>query len=111
MDQIDLYLVDPASLARHHFIGALIFAAIAILSLTLMARFGWRSWPAIVIAAFVVPTIMVFLVGGARPGPNWPLPEFVVDVAAPLALLGLVPAAIGTLLGAAIRRMTTRNTA
>ncbi len=109
MDQIDLYLVSPDSLARHQLVGALILTMTALPGFALMARFSWRSWPVIFASAIGLPTIIAVLAGGALPGANWSLSEFATDVVVPLAALGLAAAAVGTAIGALARQIFSRR--
>ncbi len=111
MDQVDVYQVDPASVAHGHLIGLVLIGVTAMLAALLAIRFGWRSWWAILLSGIAVPTITTLAAGGALPGANWPLIDYISDVVMPLAVIGLSAAAVGSVIGAAIRWLLRRKTA
>ena len=111
MPKVDIYQVDPASVAHGHLIGLLVIGVTALLAALLVARFGWWCWWALILLGIVVPTIVIVTAGGAFPGANRPLTEYVSDVVMPLALIGLPASAVGSLLGAAARWVLRRSRA
>lgn len=106
MYRVDIYRVDPASIAHMKLVALVAIGATALLAAVLALRFGWRSWWAILLAAVAVPTLSTLLAGGA---PNWPIMEYIIDVVAPLALLGLPAAVVGCVVGVAIRWFARRK--
>lgn len=111
MPQVDIYHVDPASIAHGHLIGLFAIGVTALLASLLVARFGWRCWWALILLGIAVPTIVIATAGGAFPDATRPPTEYVSDVVLPLALIGLPASAVGSLLGAAARWVLRRNCA
>lgn len=109
MHQVDVYAVDPASVAHGHWVALTAVGATALVCALLVVRFGWRMWWAVIIAAIAVPTITVLAAGGGRPGPDWPLTQFIADVVAPLSTLGFAAAAVGSAVGASLRWLLRRK--
>jgi uncharacterized membrane protein (DUF2068 family) len=100
-----IFTIDPAGMAHHRFVAMLLLGVVSLVSAGLVVRFGWRSWWAVIAAGIFLPTIVVLALslGDAVPRPKLPLLEFILNVAAPLALLGLPAAAIGSTIGAMLR--------
>ncbi|MBX3430843.1 MAG: hypothetical protein KF779_14770 [Hyphomonadaceae bacterium] len=109
MYQVDVYTVDPASVVHGHWIGLIAVGLTALISALLVMRLGWRSWWAIIVAAIAVPTITTLVSGGAWPGANWPLGDFVFDVVMPLVVVGFAAAAVGGAVGASLRWLLNRR--
>jgi hypothetical protein len=84
MYKTDVYALDPASAALHHFVAITLFATVALVCPALVAIFGRRSWWALPGATIGLPTVIVAVVGGALPGSAWPLTQFILDVMIPL---------------------------
>ncbi|MES1159077.1 MAG: hypothetical protein ABUL42_04200, partial [Terricaulis silvestris] len=76
MPQVDIYQVDPASVAHGHFIGLLAIGVTALLAALLVGRFGWRCWWALILLGIAAPTIVIAIAGGALPGENQPPTEY-----------------------------------
>ena len=109
MYRVDVYSVDPASVAHGHWVGLSALGLTALICALLVLRLGPRSWWAVIVAAIAVPTITALAVGGALPGPNWPLINFMFDVVMPLTVVGLAAAAVGSAVGALLRWLVRRK--
>jgi len=109
MYQVDVYTVDPASVAHGHCVGLIAVGLTSLISALLVMRLGWRSWWAIIVAAIAVPTMTTLVAGGAWPGPNWPLSNFMFDVVMPLAVVGFAAAAVGSAVGVLLRWLVRRK--
>jgi hypothetical protein len=110
MYRTNIYAVDPAGVAHHYLVAIALFTLVALVCLGLVARFGWRSWWAVIAAAIGLPTVIVAALGGALPGPNWPFTQFILAIVIPLAVLGLPAATMGSALGAMLRWLLRRKT-
>lgn len=109
MYRVDVFTVDPASVAHGHWVALIALGLTAVLSALLVMRLGRRSWWAIIVAAIAVPTITTLAAGGAWPGPDWPLSDFMFDVVMPLAVVGFAAAAVGSAVGALLRWLVRRK--
>jgi hypothetical protein len=108
MYQTNVYWIDPASVAHHHFVAVALFTLVALVCLSLVAMFGRRSWWTLIAATIGLPTVIVLALGGA-PGPPIPLTQFILDVVIPLAGLGLPAAILGSVLGAMLHWLLRRK--
>ena len=111
MHQVDIYRVDPTTVARGHMVGYLAIGVTALVAALLVMRFGWRCWWVVILAAIAIPAVATFIAAGAHFPASWPLIEYFSDVVMPLALLGLPAVALGSLIGAAIRWVLARKAA
>jgi hypothetical protein len=103
MYSVEVYRVEPESIALHQSLGLAAVVITAVVSAFLVMRFGLRSWKAIAVAAIVFPTMMALAAGVGQPGPTWPLTILIVEVVGPLAVLGFAAGVAGSALGALLR--------
>jgi hypothetical protein len=106
-----IFTIGAASMAHHRFVAILLLGVVFLVSAGLAVRFGWRSWWAVIATGIFLPTIVVVALslGDAVPRPKLPLLEFILDVAAPLALLGSPATATGSTIGAMLRWLAHRR--
>ena len=98
---MDIYTIDPASVARHHAAFWTALAATAVLSAVITASARRKTWWSIALVALLTPTLATIPFGAQ---PDFSL-QYVPDVVLPLALiLGIPGTLIGLAAGWAIRR-------
>lgn len=104
---MDVYSISAESVAHQQLIGVTILAVTSLTAALLVIRFGRSAWWAVLLAALAFPNIIVFLAGGARG--DAAIANYLGDVALHLAAMGLVVAALGALVGYAVRRALHRG--
>jgi hypothetical protein len=109
MYETTVFAIDPAGVTNARFVALAMLGVVSVVCLGLVARLGWHSWWAVIAAAIGLPTIVVAALGGAMPDHKWPLPQYILDIVIPLALLGLPAAAIGSAVGAMLRWLAHRT--